>query len=280
MITLLEIIKRSAGYLAERGIEAPRRSAEEVIADALNMKRLDLYLQFDRPLTDGELPALRSAIARRAQHEPTAYIAGSVTFAGIELKVDRSVLIPRPETEIMVETIAKSLVEQSLEGSLEGKVLWDMCCGSGCIGLALKSRFPQLSVILSDMSPEALRTAKKNAVVDVEFKLGDLFIPFAGQRCDFFVCNPPYVTEGEFPQLAPEVKDWEPKMALVSGATGLEYYARIASHLRAHLNPEGQAWLEMGAGQGLAVQALFEKQGWKCQIALDWAGHDRFCMIS
>lgn len=276
MITLLEIIKRSAGYLAERGIESSRRTAEEVIADVLGMKRLDLYLQFDRPLTESELPALRSAIVRRAQHEPVAYIAGRVAFAGIELNVDRSVLIPRPETEILVETIAQSIQEMALDG----KVLWDMCCGSGCIGLALKTRFPLLTVILSDMSSEALQTAQKNAHVEVQFKQGDLFAPFAGEGCDFFVCNPPYITEGEFPELAPEVRDWEPKKALVAGPTGLEYYARIARDLKAHLRQDGKAWLEIGSGQGPAVQALFAAQGWKCQITSDWAGHDRFCLVS
>ncbi len=276
MITLIEIIKRSANYLAQHGIESPRPAAEEVIADALNMKRLDLYLQFDRPLTDSELPALRSAIARRAKHEPTAYIAGKLTFAGIELKVDQSVLIPRPETEILVETIAQTLQEMPLEN----KALWDMCCGSGCIGLALKTRFPQLTVCLSDMSPEALATAQNNAQVEVRFKQGNLFAPFVGEKCDFFVCNPPYVTEKEFAQLSSEVKDWEPKTALVSGPTGLEYYARIATDLRSHLNPSGLAWLEIGAGQGPSVQALFEAKGWQCQIKPDWSGHDRFCLLS
>ena len=276
MITLIEIIKRSAEYLAQRGIENPRPAAEEVIADALNMKKLDLYLQFDRPLTESELPTLRSAIARRAKHEPTAYIAGRVIFAGIELKVDRSVLIPRLETEILVETITQTLQEMPLEN----KVLWDMCCGSGCIGLALKTRFPQLTVALSDMSSEALITAQKNSQVDVQFKQGDLFAPFAGKRCDFFVCNPPYVAEGEFAQLSSEVRDWEPKTALISGPTGLEYYARIATDLRTHLNRGGLAWLEIGTGQGASVQALFEAQGWQCQIKPDWSGHDRFCYLN
>ena len=280
MITLIEIIKRSADYLAQRGIESPRPAAEEVIADALGMKRLDLYLQFERPLNENELPILRTAIARRAKHEPTAYIAGRVTFAGIQIKVNQSVLIPRPETEIMVETIA-----QTLQGlPLEDKILWDMCCGSGCIGLSIKARFPQLPVFLSDMSPTALkaaqRNAKDNAIEDVQFKEGDLFAPFVNEKCDFFVCNPPYVTEEEFTQLSPEVRDWEPKTALVSGPTGLEYYARIAAQLRTHLKPGGLAWLEMGTGQGLSVHALFEAQGWQCQIKPDWSGHDRFCLLS
>ena len=276
MISLIEIIKRSAQYLAERGIKNPRPAAEEVIADALGMKRLDLYLQFDRPITDNELPTLRARIARRAKHEPTAYISGNVSFAGVELKVDRSVLIPRPETEILVEMIA-----QTLEGlPLEGKILWDMCCGSGCIGLALKRRYPQLTVFLSDVSPDALLTAQANAHDTVTLRQGGLFAPFAGEACDFFVCNPPYVTEAEYAHLTLEVKNWEPKCALVSGSTGLEYYQRIAMNLSAHLNPGGLAWIEIGSGQGNAVKSLFEREKFQCHIRADWAGHDRFCLLS
>ncbi len=275
MITLLEIVTRSAAYLAQKGIEPARREAEEVIADALGIKRIDLYLQFDRPLTDQELGPLRSAIQRRGQHEPTAYIAGQLSFAGIDLKVNRNVLIPRPETEILVEKIAESLLRESLQG----KVLWDLCCGSGCIGLSLKKRFPELTVILSDIDPSALQTARTNASVDVSYLEGDLFLPFSGQQCDYLVCNPPYVSEKEFTQLAPEVRDWEPKKALVSGPTGLEFYARIAESLAKHLRPQGQAWLEIGTGQGNAVKALFEQKGFSCSVSQDWAGHDRFCVI-
>jgi len=276
MITLLEVIRRSTHYLAERQIENPRRASEEVIADALGVRRLDLYLQFDRPLTEKELHPLREVIARRAEHEPTAYIAGKVSFGGVELQVDSSVLIPRPETEILVETIAETL--QGLP--LDGKVLWDMCCGSGCIGLALKNRFPQLTVALSDISSEALSTAQKNsAPYNISFKKGDLFTPFLGEMCDFFVCNPPYVTEKEFCQLDPEVKDWEPRLALVAGPTGLEFYARIARELRDYLRPGGKAWLELGSGQGSAVKDLFAAQNWQGEILPDWAGHDRFLII-
>ena len=275
MITLIEIIRRSEAYLAERGIGRARREAEEVIADALGVKRLDLYMQFERPLSETELPILRKRIQRRSNREPTAYIAGKMAFGGISLDVNPAVLIPRPETEILVETIAQTLSTRSLEN----KVLWDMCCGSGCIGLALKTRFPELAVLLSDLSDKALAVAEQNASVAVTFKQGDLFEPFLGQKCDFFVCNPPYVNEAEFGALDPEVKDWEPKMALVAGPTGLEFYERIARELKSHLNPDGLAWLEIGTGQGKDVKYLFESEGWKCRYEKDWSGHDRFVFI-
>jgi release factor glutamine methyltransferase len=277
MITLLEIIRRSETFLANHGIERPRHLAEEIIADALGMKRLDLYLQFDRPLTEEELASLRRVVMRGAQQEPLAYIAGCVDFAGVKLKVDRSVLIPRPETEILVETVVLTL--QALP--LEGKVLWDMCCGSGCIGIALKARFPLLKVVLSDVSEAALETARLNAQgADITFKQGDLFAPFVEEMCDFFVCNPPYISECEFAHLPATVRKWEPSQALLAGPTGLEYYEQIACCLRSYLNLQGLAWLEIGRGQGTSVANIFNSQGWHCQITPDWAEHDRFAFIT
>lgn len=276
MITLLEIIRRSEKFLAERGIDRARREAEELIADALHMRRLDLYLQYDRPLTEEELPQLRAALQRRGNKEPAAYIAGTVYFAGITLNVSPHVLIPRPETEILVEKIYQTL--QKL--SLENKVLWDVCCGSGCMGLALKEKLPQLQVVLSDLSSDALAVAKTNATRAVEFKQGDLFEPFLGLKCDFFVCNPPYVTEEEYLLLTPDVRNWEPKMALTSGKTGLEFYTRVAKELKNHLNPGGLGWLELGTGQGSKVKEIFESEGWSCHYESDWAGHDRFFFLT
>lgn len=274
MNTLLEIIRLSESYLAERGIKRARREVEEVIADVLQMKRLDLYLHFDRPLMESELPQIRQAIRRRANREPVAYIAGKVSFADLTLHITPDVLIPRPETEILVEKIARTLQQLPLQN----KVLWDMCTGSGCIGLALKNRFPELAVTLSDLSEKALAVAQANSKGDVILKQGDLFAPFAEMKCDFFVCNPPYVSERDYPALTPEVHS-EPKMALVSGQTGLEFYSRIAKELKNYLNPEGLAWLEIGKGQGQAVQSLFESEGWRCQFEQDWSGHDRFFFI-
>lgn len=266
MKSLLEIIRRSELYLAERAIDRPRREAEEVIADALGVRRIDLYTQFERPLNDDELKNLRGAIVRRGNKEPRAYIAGSVEFAGLTIKVTPDVLIPRPETEILVEKIAAQLSEMDLEG----KVLWDMCCGSGCIGHALKKRFPALTVVLSDLSPEALTVARQNGS-DVSFRQGDLFEPFAEEKCDFLVSNPPYVTQEEYAELTVEVKA-EPKMALVGGLT---FYKRIAEALPTYLKPGGKVWLEMGSGQGESIQKIFGGG----VVEDDWAGHNRFFFL-
>lgn len=267
MKSLLEIIGRSERFLRERGIERPRREAEEVIANVLGIHRIDLYLQFEKPLSATELEQLRTAIVRRANHEPAAYISGKVAFAGLTLKVTPAVLIPRPETEILVEKISEKL--QTLP--LEGKVLWDLCCGSGCLGHALKKRFPALNIVLSDISEEALEVARQNGE-GVTFKRGDLFAPFKGERCDFLVCNPPYVTEEEYSTLSPEVKR-EPKSALVGGVA---FYKRIAADVSHFLNPGGMIWLEMGTGQGDEIKKIFHDKG---VVENDWAGHTRFFFL-
>lgn len=279
MRNLLEIVQLSANYLESSGIERSKRAAEEVVADVLGLKRLDLFLQHDRILLEEELAKIRAAISRRSRGEPVAYIVGSVSFCGLEFEVNPSVLIPRPETEILVEMIASKLAQSELVN----KTLWDLCCGSGCIGLSLKHRFPQLSVSLSDISEKALLMAKRNRQklldADVNFYQGDLFVPFQGKKCDFFVCNPPYIKESELPLLSHEVSCWEPKLALISGKTGLEFYQMIARQLRSYLNPGGVGWLELGTGQGNDVKNIFELEGYVCHYDQDWSGHDRFFFI-
>ena len=157
MRTLLEILTLTTEYLQQQGIQNPRRQAEDLISDVLDMPRLKLYLEFDRPLSESELELCRQRLARRAKGEPLQYIKGEVEFYGCRIGLSRDVLIPRQETEILVDIIAKQLEKENLEG----KSLWDVCCGSGCIGIALKKKFPQLKVILSDISQEALIMAKK-----------------------------------------------------------------------------------------------------------------------
>ncbi|MCP5470264.1 MAG: peptide chain release factor N(5)-glutamine methyltransferase [Chlamydiales bacterium] len=254
MKSLLEVILLSSDFLEKKGLERPRRSAEEVIADALGKKRLDLYLEFDRLLNEDELAKCRAVIQRRACGEPAAYIAGKVEFAGVMLEVDRSVLIPRPETEILVEKM------KGLEG-----IVWDVCTGSGAIGIALKKRFPHLTVVLSDLDVEV---AKKNAElnkVDVEILQGDFLDPFEG-ACDHLVCNPPYLTEEEYAQTSPELRDFEPKRAFVGGLT---FYERLKGELG---RVRKKIWLEIGATQGVAVKEIFGSG----IVEKDWAGHDRF----
>lgn len=261
MRALLQILNLSTQHLQQCGIENPRRQAEELIADALGLSRMQLYLEHERPLQESELTLIRERLSRRAKGEPNPYIRGEVQFHGSKIRVTPDVLIPRQETEILVERVMQDLAGQELSG----KVLVDLCTGSGCIGIALKKRFPELHVCLSDISPKALAIARENgAGLDVEFVQGDLLEPFQGRKIDYLVCNPPYVSETEYDQLDREVK-WEPREALVAGPSGLEFYERLAG-------TNIPCWFEIGHTQGKALLKLFPEG----QILKDWAGKDRF----
>lgn len=276
MRTILEILNLSTDYLNRKGISQARLQAEELISQSLGLKRMELYIQFDRPLTDGELAKCRAWLQRRGQGEPLQYIHGQVEFLDCVIKVTPAVLIPRQETEILVDKIIKVLLNENLTG----KVLLDLCCGSGSIGIALKKRFPELLVYLSDISPEALAIAAENAKdneVEVELLEGDLLNPFKNKFADFVVCNPPYISEKEFSSLDVEVRAHEPRRALISGESGVEFYERLAIELPSHLNSGSKVWFEIGTGQGETVQKLFQGAFWKSgKVENDWSGHERF----
>jgi len=279
MKTILEVIKLCSDYLQQRSISNARREAEQLIADALDVKRLDLYLDFERPLTEEELAKCRLSLARRGKGEPAQYIRGKVDFFDCTIKVTPAVLIPRHETEILVDKIAKELEECDLNG----KVLWDVCCGSGCIGISLKKRFPMLSVLLSDLSLPALEVARENALanaVDVEFLQGDLLSPFVGRKSDYLVCNPPYISQNDYLALEREVRDFEPRQALVAGDRGDEIYQMLSLQLPEHLNSGAKVWFEIGTGQGNQVKSHFESERYRqIRIENDWAAHERFFFL-
>lgn len=266
MRTIGEVLKLSSDFLSDRKIERPKRIAEELLSHVLQLQRMDLYLQFDKPVIETELNVLRGLLIRCGKGEPLEYVIGEVKFFGCRIKIDPRVLIPRPETEILTDMISKRV---------KSGVLWDVCTGSGYVGISLKKAHPELQVSLSDISPEALSLAAVNAQlnnVDVTLVQGDLLEPFKGQKADYVVCNPPYISEGEYDNLDPSVRDFEPKLALVGGQTGTEFYARLARELPKYLNPRAQVFFEIGSGQGEAVKKLFPQGELHC----DWAGHPRF----
>lgn len=274
MKTLGEVLKLSIQYLKAKDPVHSRRDVELLFSHIFKIKRLDLYLNFDRPLVESELTSIREGLKRLANHEPIQYIEGQVDFFNCKFRVSRSVLIPRPETELLVDKIVKELKTQELSG----KVLLDLCSGSGCIGIAIKKELPELRVMLIDLSKEAIELAKENARennVSVEFLQGNLFEPLHSNKVDFLVCNPPYLSEAEYEKIDLSVKNFEPKMALVSGESGLEFYKEIAKRAKEHVTRS--IWLEIGATQGSAVQKLFLDQGYKAPLLeKDLAGHDRF----
>jgi len=175
--SIAEVLPLSTAFLTEHNVISPRRSAEELLAAVLGIKRLDLYLQYDRLLIESELEAMRSFLKRLCAGEPIPQIIGEVEFYGCRIGLTPDVLIPRHETEILVDLAVKKIKEQSMEG----KVLWDLCTGSGCIGLAIKRACPSLTVMMSDICSKALAVARRNAdrnQLSVELKLGDLLLPF------------------------------------------------------------------------------------------------------
>lgn len=274
MKTLGEVLKLSIQYLKTKDPAHSRRDVELLFSHIFKIKRLDLYLNFDRPLIESELTSIREGIKRLANHEPIQYIEGRVDFFGCTIKVTRSVLIPRPETELLVDKIVKELQTQEVNG----KVLLDLCSGSGCIGIAIKKKLPGLRVLLIDLSKEAIELAKENARennVSVEYLQGNLFDPLQANKVDFLVCNPPYLSVAEYEKADLSVKNFEPKMALVGGESGLEFYKEIAKRAKEHVT--SSIWLEIGATQGIEVQKLFLDEGYQAPLVeKDLAGHDRF----
>lgn len=265
-------------YLTRHGVESPRASAELLLAQVLGLERIGLYLDFDRPLTKAELADFKALLLRRRAHEPVAYIRGKREFFGLELAVGPGVLIPRPETELLVER-GVALLAQA-----ERPKILDLCTGGGAVALALASQLPTARVLACDISAQALAYARQNAQAlgleeRVSFLQGPLWEPVAatGGFFDLITANPPYVTSGEWPGLPPDVRDHEPRLALEAGPEGLDVIGPIIVGSRAFLRPLAWLLVEIGAGQGPAVMALAQAAGIFSRIELlrDLAGMDR-----
>jgi release factor glutamine methyltransferase len=247
--TVLKVLQWTTEYFRLKDIEQPRASAEVLLAHVLRMERIQLYLNHDRPLVPDELSSYREAIRRRAAREPTQYITRKQEFWSLEFEVTPDVLIPRPETELLVEEALK-LVRGS------SKSVLDLGTGSGAIAIALAHECPSIQVIATDRSLGALLVARRNASRHhlegrVAFVAADLFgcFPAPGGTFDTVVSNPPYISEKEFPGLAPEIVRYEPNAALLAGPQGLALIHRIIQEAPVYLKPEGSLLMEIGAGQ-------------------------------
>jgi release factor glutamine methyltransferase len=277
--TVLEMIRWTTEYLAGRGFENARLEAELLLAGTLGLKRLDLYLQFDRPLSPAELAAFRSRLRRRARREPLQYIDGTAAFRELLLKVDGRVLIPRPETEELVQAVL------DVVRGRQGLEAVDVGTGSGAIALALATEGPFARVVATDLHPEALALARENLDAcapdaPVELRRGDLLEPVRGERFDVVVSNPPYVREDERPALDPQVRDWEPASALFAGDDGLEVIRRLVAEAPGVLKAGGLLAMEVGAAQGPAAAALIREDGryGAPRVLPDLAGRDRIVL--
>jgi release factor glutamine methyltransferase len=270
-VTVGDAVKASTVFLARHEVPSPRVDAEHLVAHGLGITRLDLYLQYDRALTEGEQAACRELVRRRGTREPLAYILGEWGFRRLTLKVDDRALIPRPETETVVERCLLAL-----EGTERPSVV-DVGTGTGAIALAIADERPDVEVTAIDVSEAALELASENAVNTgladrVRFLRHDVSGGLPGGPYDLVASNPPYVEPEELTTLQPEVREWEPKEALVGhGVT--EAIARAAHDV---LQPGGALVLEVADGSAGDVAALLERLGYSDVVATaDLAGRDR-----
>jgi release factor glutamine methyltransferase len=264
-VTILEAIKRSADFLGKKGVDAPRLQVELLLAHVLKMPRMNLYLNFERALAEPEVDALRESVRRRGQREPLQYIVGSTSFCGLELAVSRHVLVPRPETELLAERAWNFLGKLPANGEVRAL---DLCTGSGCLAIALATHASRARVDATDLSGDALNTARQNAARHqvaerIDFHQGDGFAALGREkRFDLIVSNPPYIATAEIQSLEPEVRDYEPRMALDGGPDGLDFYRRIAAEAGAFLRPGGRAMLELNDNGAPSVGKIFADEGW------------------
>ncbi|MCA9545597.1 MAG: peptide chain release factor N(5)-glutamine methyltransferase [Myxococcales bacterium] len=273
--TLRRVLTWTTGFFEGKGLPQPRLDAELIIGDALGMARLDLYLQIDKPLLPEELAAIRARVKRRAAHEPVAYIVGSRGFWSLDLQVDARVLVPRPETELLVE---RALAR--LEG-VDAPTVVDVGTGSGCVALALAEARPDATVIAVDLSPDALAVAEANraavGVSNLELRHGDVLAPVPERGLDLVVSNPPYIPTGDLAGLMPDVRRYEPRMALDGGPDGLVIIRRLIAQAAERLRPGGGLLIEIGYDQGEALRGLLTGDPHWTAVAIhpDLAGQDR-----
>jgi release factor glutamine methyltransferase len=266
-VTVLEAIQRSTEFLAKKGVDSPRLQTELLLAHLLKQPRMRLYLEFERVLTPAEVDGLREFIKRRGQREPLQHIVGSTSFCGFEIVVNRDVLIPRPETEVLAERGWTFLNQLSTLNAQPSTVL-DFGTGSGCLAIALASKCPAAEVYAIDISPEALALARQNAARHgvaerIRFLQGDGFAAAPeGAQFDLIISNPPYIPSGEIVSLQPEVRDHDPRRALDGGADGLDYGRRLAAESPRFLKPLGRLMLEFGDGQAESLRQAFQEQKW------------------
>jgi release factor glutamine methyltransferase len=264
-------------YLKAQGIVNPEWQAELLVGGVLGLKRHDLYLESERSVRPSEAATLRDVVTRRANHEPTQYILGQTEFYGLPFKCDRRALIPRPETELLVD---KALLALAQMESPPKRVL-DLGTGTGCIAVAIAANDRSAHVTATDAAIEPLALAKENAhlngVADrIDFVQSDLFAAVSGTH-DLVVCNPPYIADGERKALMPEVRDFEPPEALFAGPEGLDFIRSVLRSAPDFLVKGGALLLEIGLGQAGPVHAMAGESGDYSDVVItpDYQGHPR-----
>lgn len=285
--TVRRILEWTSGYFTRKNLDAPRLSAELLLAHVLSAPRIRLYTEYDRPLSDGELSQMRALVQRASEEEPIAYLTGRAHFFSLEFDVTRDVLIPRPDTETLVENVLQTVRHHA---GLESPRVIDLCTGSGCVAAALAHNLKTATVVATDISDKAVEVARRN--IDrlglagrVVVEAGDLFEPLAHmvdvQPFDLIVANPPYIRTIDIPALDRGVREYEPVQALDGGLDGLTLHRRILEQAPGRLVPGGRVYLEIAFDQGeLAREVAAGYSAFNdIQILKDFGGRDRVLAV-
>jgi release factor glutamine methyltransferase len=278
-----DLLDVTTGYLRDKNIDNPRLCAETLLAYQLNSSRIKLYLTYDHPLSENDIANYRLMIKRRIDREPAQYITGIQEFWSLDFLVTPQVLIPRPETEILVEQLLSILGNDRVNKEQTPYIL-DLGTGSGAIAVSLAKELQGATIWASDISAPALDIAKINSEKHgvkgrIQFIQGNLFEPFAGKptRFDIIVSNPPYIASEDYVSLPPEIRDYEPRLALDGREGGLFFVERIIMESPAYLNPGGWLLIEMDPGQILKALTMIRQNGSyvEYRYAKDYAEKDR-----
>lgn len=288
---LLAVFEEVTDYLKAHGIEEHRINAEVLLCHVMKCSKANLYASPDSHLTAHQIDTVMALAERRILRQPLQYITGSQEFWSLDFKVTKDVLIPRPETEVLIEEAVKT----GYASRINYPIILDICTGSGCIAVTLAKEMPNALVYAIDISAEALHVARENAerhnvANRIEFICSNLFDALAGQSLpqnskpetqdylfDLIVSNPPYIKTGDIEKLLPEIRDFEPMQAIDGGGDGIEIIKRIIENAHIYLNNNGWLMIEIGAGQGREVERLLEMNGNYREIAIikDYSGIER-----
>jgi release factor glutamine methyltransferase len=274
-----QALKLGIDLLKKNSISDSKKNAEILLSSVLNLKRYDLFLNLKKEINKKDFKKYLFYLNQRSKNKPIEYITKQADFYNLDLYINENVLIPRVETELLVDLAIKEIKKTNYKN----KILFDICTGSGAIGLSIKKTLSNLNVYLSDISSKALYVAKKNAKknnVNVFFKKGDLLDPFKNLKADYIICNPPYISEDEYANLDPSVKDYEPKLALIAKNKGLKFYQKLEKELKNYLNSCSKVFFEIGYMQKNDILNVFSNKIWKNKkVIKDYSNNDRFFFL-
>ena len=281
---LIDLLNWTADYLADKGFENGRLETERLLAHSLNLRRIDLYVNFDRPLIPEELSHFKTLLKRRLEHEPLQYILGETEFYSLPFKVAPGILIPRPETEILVDQVRDVCAEVPENETIH---ILDVGTGSGCIAIACAHNIPNAEITAVDISEQALEIAQQNAELNgvaekITFFQQDALNEWKTeyhQKFDVIVSNPPYISAAEYEKLDDEIKNFEPKNALIAGEKGLDFYHNFLFQLKNLLKPNGFVLFEIGETQAESISGFYSSNGYETEIIKDLADKDRILKI-